>query len=125
MAICSSTESKRTLNSIQNLISENNPYYRKYEQGWQNQIRQTLSTNSCFCKSPRPMGDPGRGNYWAISPEVGTLRFHQPVLGTKAVLGTMVNGVPHPQAPNAVYFPTPHEVQGCPSCSIAYPNIIK
>ncbi|XP_011203854.2 forkhead box protein I3-like [Bactrocera dorsalis] len=118
MAIRSSPEGKLTLSAIQNWISENFPYYRKDEQGWQNQIRQTLSTNSCFQKIPRPMDDPGRGHYWAISPEVETLQT--PVAASSAtVLGAMVNGVPHPQAPNAVYFPTPHEVHSAHQTMLA------
>ncbi|XP_018785777.1 PREDICTED: forkhead box protein D1-like [Bactrocera latifrons] len=107
MAIRSSPEGKLTLSSIQSWISDNFPYYRKDEQGWQNQIRQTLSTNSCFCKIPRPMGDPGRGNYWTISAEVGALRFQQPTAGSEHALRAMVNGVP-----NAAYFSTTHQIQG-------------
>ncbi|XP_054085804.1 forkhead box protein I3-like [Zeugodacus cucurbitae] len=110
MAIRSSPQGKLTLNAIQNWISDNFPFYRKDEQGWQSQIRQTLSTNSCFLKVPRALDDPGRGNYWALSselPAVGTVG-----VGNGSAIGALVNGVPHPQAPNAVYFPTPHEVQG-------------
>ncbi|XP_054085843.1 forkhead box protein I3-like [Zeugodacus cucurbitae] len=110
MAIRSSPEGKLTLNAIQNWISDNFLFYRKDEQGWQSQIRQTLSTNSCFLKVPRALDDPGRGNYWALSselPAVGTVG-----VGNGSAIGALVNGVPHPQAPNAVYFPTSHEVQG-------------
>ncbi|XP_011199450.2 forkhead box protein D1-like [Bactrocera dorsalis] len=119
MAIRSSPDGKLTLNAIQNWISENFPYYRKDEQNWQNQIRQTLSMNSCFCKIPRAMNDPGRGNYWALSPEVETLQAQQPVVGSRTVPEAMVNGVPHPHVPNAVYFPTPHEVQGAHQAMLA------
>ncbi|XP_011194602.2 forkhead box protein fkh-2-like [Zeugodacus cucurbitae] len=89
MAIRSSPEGKLTLNAIQSWISENFPYYRKDEQGWQNQIRQTLSTNSCFLKVPRALDDPGRGNYWALSSELPAVR----TVGSKCGL-------------------LPHEVQG-------------
>ncbi|XP_049314446.1 forkhead box protein D1-like [Bactrocera dorsalis] len=104
MAIRSSPEGKLTLSAIQNWISDNFPYYRKDEQGWQNQIRQTLSTNSHFLKVPRPLGDPGRGNYWTVSPEVAA------VAGSGTAFVPFLTGVPHPQLPNAVYFPTPQEI---------------
>ncbi|XP_011203866.2 forkhead box protein fkh-2-like [Bactrocera dorsalis] len=108
MAIRSSPDGKLTLCAIQKWISDNFSYYRKDEQGWQNQIRQTLSTNSCFCKIPRPMGDPGRGNYWTISAEAGPFRS-QPATGSKNAL--RVNGVPHCQFSNAMYLPTTHQIQ--------------
>ncbi|XP_018785812.1 PREDICTED: forkhead box protein A4-A-like [Bactrocera latifrons] len=111
MAIRSSTEGKLTSNAIQNWISEKFPYYRKEEHGWQNRLKQTLSTSSCFCKIRRPINDPGRGCYWAISPEEGALQAQQPVDGSEAVIGAIVNGVSYPQAPNAVYFPSPQEMQ--------------
>ncbi|XP_054085837.1 forkhead box protein I3-like [Zeugodacus cucurbitae] len=109
MAIRSSHEGKLTLNAIQNWISDKFPFYRKDEQGWQNQIRQTLSTNSYFLKVPRALDDPVRGNYWALSSELPAVRTASVGNGSAIAL---INGVPHPQAPNAVYFPMLHEVQG-------------
>ncbi|XP_039964037.1 forkhead box protein J3-like [Bactrocera tryoni] len=112
MAIRSSPEGKLTSNAIQNWISENFPYYRKEEQGWQNRIKQTLSTSSCFCKIRRAINDPGRGCYWTISPEEGALQAQQPIVDGETVIAAMVKGVSDPQAPNAVYFPTPQEMLG-------------
>lgn len=65
------------------------------------------------------MSDPGRGNYWAISPEVGALHAQQKIVGSGTGVGVLLNGVPHPQAPNAVYFPTPHEIQGVQQSMLA------
>ncbi|XP_014099827.2 forkhead box protein I3-like [Bactrocera oleae] len=107
MAIRSSPEGKLTLNSIQNWISENFPYYQKDEQGWQNQIRQTLSTNSCFIKVQRSLGDPGRGNYWTMNTELAA----GGIFGNGSAFGPLAGGIPHPELPNAVYFPTPQEIE--------------
>ncbi|XP_054727227.1 fork head domain transcription factor slp1-like [Anastrepha obliqua] len=129
MAIRSSRDKRLPLSAIQEWISENYPYYRRDQHGWQSQVRHTLSTNSYFVKIPRPMDDPGRGNYWIINPAMDIVdvsssagRFE---FDTSNTVGTQLNnngygplnqlithGVPmnHPQAPNAVYFPTPEEL---------------
>ncbi|XP_054085811.1 forkhead box protein A2-like [Zeugodacus cucurbitae] len=109
LAMRSSPKGKLTLNAIQSWISDKFPFYRKDEQGWQNQIRQTLSTNSIFLKVPRALDAPGRGNYWALNSELPGVRTASVANGSAIAL---INGVPHPQAPNAVYFPMLHEVQG-------------
>ncbi|XP_054727229.1 forkhead box protein fkh-2-like [Anastrepha obliqua] len=130
MAIRSSPEKRLPLSAIQDWITENYPYYRKDQHGWQSQVRHTLSTNSCFIKMPRSLDDPGRGNYWALSPAVegmkvnsasGRLQFDQSSAARAhfaihsygyPINHVMAHGVPmsHPQAPTAVYFPTPDEL---------------
>ncbi|XP_054085812.1 forkhead box protein I1-like [Zeugodacus cucurbitae] len=121
MAIRSSPEQKLTLSCIQQWIMDNFPYYRKDQRGWQCQIRHTLTTNSCFMKIPRPPSDPGRGNYWTVNPEVESIKKSaspgQAQVVTNAfeskynVNQAMAQGVPHPQMPTAIYFPTPQEIE--------------
>ncbi|XP_017467888.1 PREDICTED: fork head domain transcription factor slp1-like [Rhagoletis zephyria] len=127
MAIRSSPEKRLPLSAIQDWISDNFPYFRKDQHGWQSQVRHTLSTNSCFIKVPRPLDDPGRGNYWAINPAIEDVNVNtstgrlviDPNGGQFSANGyghplnqVITHGVPmnHPQSPNAIYFPTPEEL---------------
>ncbi|XP_054085799.1 forkhead box protein I3-like [Zeugodacus cucurbitae] len=121
MAIRSSPEQKLTLSCIQQWIMDNFPYYRKDQRGWQCQIRHTLTTNSCFMKIPRPPNDPGSGNYWTVNPEVESIKKSaSPGLTLVSpnafdskynVNQVMAQGVPHPQMPTAIYFPTSQEIE--------------
>ncbi|XP_023158382.1 forkhead box protein G1-like [Ceratitis capitata] len=113
MAIRNCPQNALPLCAIVDWISLNFPYYRKEDSGWQCQVRHTLSTLKCFKKLVRPIGQPGRGNFWAVVPD-----DHQPVVPIAvphADLYTEVlrNGIAcnHPQAEGAVYFPTPEEAR--------------
>lgn len=57
-----------TLASIYKWISDSFAFYNSAESGWQNSIRHNLSLNKAFYKQERPKDDPGKGNYWAITP---------------------------------------------------------
>ena len=70
MAMKSTNSCKMTLSEIYRWISDTFIYYKNIEPAWQNSIRHNLSLNKCFKKIPRPKGDPGKGGYWSIVPEL-------------------------------------------------------
>ncbi|MBW0478514.1 hypothetical protein O181_018229 [Austropuccinia psidii MF-1] len=67
-AIMSSSNNMMCLNDIYHFISQNYPYYKKHESGWQNSIRHNLSLNKSFIKVPRAPNQPGKGSFWSIAP---------------------------------------------------------
>ncbi|KAL8676572.1 MAG: hypothetical protein Q9186_006921 [Xanthomendoza sp. 1 TL-2023] len=68
MAILRADNRRLTLSQIYKWISDTFSYYPISEQGWQNSIRHNLSINKAFRKQERPRNDPGKGNYWTITP---------------------------------------------------------
>ncbi|KAI8877268.1 hypothetical protein K501DRAFT_337543 [Backusella circina FSU 941] len=71
-AILSSKDGRLTLSDIYKWISEQYPFYKRGEKGWQNSIRHNLSLNKkWFIKLDRrpTQAHPGKGGYWTLQPD--------------------------------------------------------
>lgn len=66
-AIMHSPTGQLTLANIYAYISENYPYFKCKEKGWQNSIRHNLSLGRCFLKIPRNQDESGKGSFWRIA----------------------------------------------------------
>ncbi|XP_004529750.1 forkhead box protein D3-like [Ceratitis capitata] len=116
MAIERSPQQKLKLCDITKWITENFPYYQKDQPSWQNQVRHTLTTSNNFSRIKREAGEPGRGDYWAMTSTINQQQQNAPHSGPG------LNGLPteaiahgiamsHPDAFLAVYFPTAMDIQ--------------
>ncbi|KAH6909346.1 fork head domain-containing protein [Coprinopsis sp. MPI-PUGE-AT-0042] len=72
LAIQGSKEKKLTLKEIYEEIENRFEYYRNNTNGaWKGSIRHNLSLNQVFRNVPRPLTEPGKGNYWEIDHSKG------------------------------------------------------
>jgi len=67
-AINQNSDRRLSLSAIYQYITDNYPYYRTAQNGWQNSIRHNLSLNKAFIKIARSENEPGKGAFWAIDP---------------------------------------------------------
>ena len=73
MAIQNSQSKMLTLSEVYQFIMDLFPFYRQNQQRWQNSIRHSLSFNDCFVKIPRTPDKPGKGSFWSLHPNSGSM----------------------------------------------------
>ncbi|KAF8512514.1 hypothetical protein JB92DRAFT_2723201, partial [Gautieria morchelliformis] len=70
-AILGSPRERLTLSEIYAAMEERFLYYKhSNKNSWRNSVRHNLSLNNQFEKKPRPMTEPGKGNYWVVVPDM-------------------------------------------------------
>ena len=67
-AISQSPEKQLRLPGIYAYISQNYPYYKMSDRGWQNAIQHNLSITRYFIKVPKTQYDEHKGSLWRIDP---------------------------------------------------------
>ncbi|KAF9554749.1 winged helix DNA-binding domain-containing protein, partial [Agrocybe pediades] len=72
-AIWQSPHKRLTLSQIYDAIGDRWPFLNVPEdKPWQRSIRHSLSLKAMFVQVPRPLNEPGKGNYWVIDMRNGT-----------------------------------------------------
>ncbi|KAJ3884982.1 hypothetical protein GG344DRAFT_10159, partial [Lentinula edodes] len=67
LAIAGSPNLRLSLGEIYHAIQERFPYYKNLtNKKWQGSIRHMLSLKAEFIQIPRPVTEPGSGNYWSL-----------------------------------------------------------
>ncbi|KZW04098.1 hypothetical protein EXIGLDRAFT_828022 [Exidia glandulosa HHB12029] len=63
-AILSHSKRSPTLSEIYDMIHKRFSFFKMDDAGWKNSVRHYLSISPSFVKIPRPITEPGKGNYW-------------------------------------------------------------
>ncbi|KAF8629957.1 hypothetical protein AX17_005523 [Amanita inopinata Kibby_2008] len=67
LAIYGSPQKKLTLKGVYSAIENRFEWFRNQPNGaWKRSIRHNLSLNQVFRRTPRPITEPGKGNYWEL-----------------------------------------------------------
>ena len=99
-AIMMAPDKQPTLNGIYTHITENYPYCKTVDKGWQNSACHSLSLNCHFIKIPPSQEEPGKGSFWRKDPasesklmeQVFRKRWPRGVPCFRAPLGPFLSG---------------------------------
>ncbi|KAH7105646.1 hypothetical protein BKA62DRAFT_766998 [Auriculariales sp. MPI-PUGE-AT-0066] len=67
-AILSHSKKSPTLSEIYEMVHQRFGFFKMDDASWKNSVRHYLSISPSFEKLPRPITEPGKGNYWTFNP---------------------------------------------------------